>query len=333
MMRSTVVGIKPKAPDRLTIAASRATATLNWADNSANETGFVLQRANDAGFTTGLTTFNLGPNVTSYADTVSADGTYHYRVMARNLVGDTTNYSAAGLNTVATTFPTMAMDSANSNAVSAFLQMMILEAPTNLAASYAYANRTMALTWGDASVRETGYVVKRAAVTANGTTGALTVGAYSELPTAGSVLAPDLTGYADTNVGGNTLYSYQVGAVGGATRGPVSQVYAVSATAPAAPNSLSTGSATATSLRLSWPASSSNYVTGYEIQRCQGALAVCGNTSTNWQAVTTLNGRFTARYMDTGLMPRSNYRYRIRAVVSALPGFASPWRNADGSTQ
>ncbi|MBI4986351.1 MAG: fibronectin type III domain-containing protein [Rhodocyclales bacterium] len=147
------------------------------------------------------------------------------------------------------------------------------------------------------------------------------------------MLAPNLANYVDGSVNTNALYSYQVGAVYGATNGAVSQVYALSATAPTSPSALSVGNATTTSLRLSWPASSSAYVTGYEIQRCRGSATVCAAGSANWQPLTTVNGRMTARYTDTGLTPRTNYRYRIRALVSVLPGVTSVWRTGNSSTR
>lgn len=330
MMRSQVVGVKPRAPDTLTIAAAGDTATLAWADKSANETGFVIQRATDGGFTTGLTSFNVGTNVQSYADKATVDGTYYYRVMARNVVGDTHDYTDPLINEGAA-FPTLAMDSAYSNVVKATLETSTLAAPTNLQASY--ANRVVTLNWGDASTNESGYVVKRATVSVDSRTGALVTGAYASLPTATSVLAPNLTTFANTNVATNVLYSYQVGALKGAANGPVSEVYAVSAAAPAAPGGLMLGTRTATSIRLSWSQSASTFVTGYEIERCTGTAAACAAAGATWTPLDTVVGRSNSRYNDTGLTSRTTYWYRVRSIVAPLPGFVSIWRTAGGTTR
>ncbi|MBO0699362.1 MAG: fibronectin type III domain-containing protein, partial [Zavarzinella sp.] len=78
----------PAPPDGLTATASGTTVNLTWADHSTNETGFVLERATDSGFTAGFTSFNLGPGATSYTDTDLTPGTtYFYRVKAVNAAG------------------------------------------------------------------------------------------------------------------------------------------------------------------------------------------------------------------------------------------------------
>src|SRR5262249_55465602 len=53
----------PAAPSGLSAtAASSSQINLTWADNSANESGFVVERATNSAFTAGLTTANLGAN-------------------------------------------------------------------------------------------------------------------------------------------------------------------------------------------------------------------------------------------------------------------------------
>ena len=49
-----------------------ATVTLTWTDNSANETGFVIQRAYNATFTSGVVNATVGPNINSFTQDVSA---------------------------------------------------------------------------------------------------------------------------------------------------------------------------------------------------------------------------------------------------------------------
>jgi hypothetical protein len=75
------------APSGLTgssVVKNRRTATVNlsWTDNSGNETGFLIQRADNAGFSVGVVNATVASNVTTFAQTVSPGGTYYYRVLA-----------------------------------------------------------------------------------------------------------------------------------------------------------------------------------------------------------------------------------------------------------
>ena len=65
------------------------TVSLAWTDNSTNETSFnVLRRDTLEGNWDNVT--NTAADVTSYSDTVTAAGTYWYRVSATNGYGDST---------------------------------------------------------------------------------------------------------------------------------------------------------------------------------------------------------------------------------------------------
>ncbi len=58
---------------------------MTWTDPNTtpnNETGFLVQRAFDAGFTSGVTNATVGADVTSLSQTVSRGVTYYYRVQA-----------------------------------------------------------------------------------------------------------------------------------------------------------------------------------------------------------------------------------------------------------
>ncbi len=91
MMHAVAFAVPPKAPTSLTAAGKGSSVTLTWVNNSAKSaTGFTVQRATDASFTTALTTFTVGPTVNSYTDTtIKGKTTYYYRVFAVNTVGDT----------------------------------------------------------------------------------------------------------------------------------------------------------------------------------------------------------------------------------------------------
>lgn len=75
------------APTNLTgsaVAKNKKTATVNlsWTDNSTVETGFLVQRADNALFSIGVVNATVGPNVTSFSQDVSRAKTYYYRVLA-----------------------------------------------------------------------------------------------------------------------------------------------------------------------------------------------------------------------------------------------------------
>jgi FtsP/CotA-like multicopper oxidase with cupredoxin domain/fibronectin type 3 domain-containing protein len=76
----------PAAPSNLFATnVAQTTLTLNWQDNSNNETGFTIQRATNNSFTRGLMSINVGPNVTAFNDTgLKRNTKYYYRVLAFN---------------------------------------------------------------------------------------------------------------------------------------------------------------------------------------------------------------------------------------------------------
>jgi len=75
------------APSSLTGSATvknRKTALvdLGWFGNSNNESGFLIQRADDNLFTVGVTNATIGPGLNTFSQTVSRGKTYYYRVLA-----------------------------------------------------------------------------------------------------------------------------------------------------------------------------------------------------------------------------------------------------------
>jgi len=109
MMHAVIFAVPPEDPSDLTAASSGTSVLLNWTDNSLNETGFTIERATNAAFTTGLATFTVGADVTTYTDS-TYNPPYYYRVFANNLVGDTTEYPAPAAG-----FPNMSVASGYSN--------------------------------------------------------------------------------------------------------------------------------------------------------------------------------------------------------------------------
>jgi hypothetical protein len=77
-----------------------ATVTLSWTDNATNETGFLIQRAYDAGFTSGVVNATIaGADLTTFEDKVARGVTFYYRVHAFN---DTTQSDWSNITSVTT---------------------------------------------------------------------------------------------------------------------------------------------------------------------------------------------------------------------------------------
>jgi PKD repeat protein len=70
------------APSNLDGTAAKGSATLSWTDNSTNETGFYVERA-DVGSNNFARIATVGANIKTYKDVISR-GNYVYRVQAFN---------------------------------------------------------------------------------------------------------------------------------------------------------------------------------------------------------------------------------------------------------
>jgi hypothetical protein len=100
---STVPSLIPEAPSGLTVSLSGNQVTLNWVNNSSDQSGVKVERATDGAFTQDLTLLaTTGATDTTYSDTPDAPATYYYRVRANNAFGDSDNSNTAGITLVAT---------------------------------------------------------------------------------------------------------------------------------------------------------------------------------------------------------------------------------------
>ena len=91
---------------------------------------------------------------------------------------------------------------------------------------------------------------------------------------------------------------------------------------PTAPTNLTATAVSGSQINLSWTASTDNVgVTGYLIERCQGAGC------NNFAQVGTTAG---TTYNDTGLTANTSYSYRVRATDAA--GNLSPYSNVASAT-
>ncbi|MGH7598227.1 MAG: fibronectin type III domain-containing protein [bacterium] len=226
----------PKAPGNLTASTiSQTQINLAWADSSANESGFKIERKTGAAGTYAEIAI-VAANVTNYSNTGLTAGTqYYYRVRAYNAGA----HSAYTAEANATTLP-------NPPA-----------APTNLTAT-GVSSVQINLAWTDNANNETGFKIERK-------TGGS--GNYAQIAT----VAANVTSYSNTGLVNNTQYYYRVRAynAGGNSN------YSNTANAkpkfgtPAAPTGL-TASISGTFITLDWTDNSNNE-TGFKIERKTGA--------------------------------------------------------------
>ncbi|HSA97311.1 MAG TPA: hypothetical protein VLJ16_14770, partial [Acidobacteriota bacterium] len=198
MMRASVFAVSPETPTGLAaviVGSGRNTGVaLTWTDNSADETGFTVDRAADPAFATGITSVSVGPNVTAYTDPgYDKKLTFYYRVYATNTAGD--------IGTPGYPFTTAA--SGYSNVVMVGVDPTPL-APTNLTAEL-QAGPSVLLTWADNSTNETGFSIERSD---NG-------GPFVPVAAPGPNNNTGPVTYTDAAVAGGVSYSYQVRAVNG----------------------------------------------------------------------------------------------------------------------
>jgi hypothetical protein len=87
---ASISTLPPAAPSNVSVVAvvsgTSDLVTLTWTDNSNNESRFRIQRATNATFTTGLSSFTVGANATTYQQTRPFNTTWYYRVRAENTI-------------------------------------------------------------------------------------------------------------------------------------------------------------------------------------------------------------------------------------------------------
>jgi chitodextrinase len=132
------------------------------------------------------------------------------------------------------------------------------------------------------------------------------------------IATPTGTTFGNTGLTAATSYSYRVKAVDAANNVSVNYSNVASATTQAAPPdttppSTVTGftatAVSATQINLSWTAATDNVgVTGYRLERCQGAGC------TTFAQIATPTG---TTFSNTGLTAATSYSYRVKAVDAA----------------
>ncbi|MDB5294023.1 MAG: repeat-containing protein, partial [Phycisphaerales bacterium] len=207
----------PSAPTNLSaaLAANGSQVALTWADHSAGESGFQVQRR-AVGSQTWSPLATAAANATAYTDASAAEGkSYEYRVRAANAAGGVSAYATA---VTATTVP---------------------NAPTGVGVA-SVSSSALTVSWSNGSTGTvTGYVIERS-------TGG---GAYAPVGTADA----EDTSFADTTVSPATAYAYRVRATNAGGQSLASQA-ASGSTRTLAPTSVAATSVAAAHIGLSWAA-------------------------------------------------------------------------------
>ncbi|MFZ5800817.1 MAG: fibronectin type III domain-containing protein, partial [Candidatus Omnitrophota bacterium] len=267
----------PNAPSNLiATAASTNQIDLSWQDNSANESGFKIERGAGSNPSSFSQIAVVSANVTSYSNTsLTVNTTYTYRVRAYNNNGNSGYSNTATATTLA--------------------QGAGLSAPSGLTAT-AVSNTQIDLRWTDNSSNEQGFKIERG-------TGS-NPSSFSQIATVGA----NVTSYSNTALSAGSTYTYRVRAYSGSENSTYSNTATATTAASAAPNPPSNLTARAISnsrIDLTWTDNSNNE-SGFKIERGAGA------NPTSWSQIAVVSKDVTS-YSNTSLVKNTTYSYRLRA--------------------
>jgi len=277
--QSGTIPSPPAAPSNLVATpAGTSSIKLTWADNSTNETSFVLMQSSTSGgiFNKLIT---ISANTTSYTDVgLGSSATYYYKIQATNAGGNSSWSNEASAKT----------DTPPAN---------IPAAPSNLIATAA-GTSVINLTWSDIATNETSYVLQRSLSSGSG---------FSTIAT----LAANTTSYSNSGLNSSTTYYYKVQAINSIGSSAWSNVVnSTTATSgpPAAPSNLTAKATGCNSILLTWFDNSVNE-TNFDLRR---STSLNGTYST----IATLPSNITT-YTNTGLTKGRKYYYKVRAINSS----------------
>ncbi len=171
-------------------------------------------------------------------------------------------------------------------------------APINLTATAVSSNQ-IDLAWTDKSDNEAGFKIERCKGVACTN--------FAPLATVGA----NVTSYSDKGLSASTPYNYRIRAynAGGDSAYSNPDDATTLAPPPTAPTNLTAKAVSRSQINLAWTDKSTNE-NGFKIERCTGVAC------TNFVQKATVGANITS-YTDTGLSPRTTYRYRVRAYNAA----------------
>ena len=235
----------PFPPTELLAAAiSSSEIALIWKDNSDNELGFNIERAE--GNSTNFTSHALvSEGFTAYNDISLVPGTqYRYRVLAFNSSGDS-DYTNTAVAVTRNNAPT---------------------APTELEA-VAVSSSQINLSWKDNSDNESGFKVERA-------TGSSTN--FEEIANVGEGISQ----FSNTGLASNINYTYRVMAYNDGGNSTYSNsVSTVTNGTPVPPSALSATAVSTSQINLNW-IDNSDTETGFKIERATGTSTIFNKIAT-----------------------------------------------------
>jgi len=231
--------LPPNPPGNLVASiVSPTIVSLNWSDNSNNETGFRVQRR-ISGSSSWTELLQVPANTTFVQDSQAVGGqNYSYRIIAFNVIGDSSASNEASVSTPAVPSTPTAL-------------RVTLDSPTSVV-----------LNWTDNSANESGFRIwRRVGLT----------GSFAEIGTTGQ----NQTVFQNANLVPNTTYTYRVTAFNSqgdsANSNEVTQnTPGNQPTPPAPPTGLTATAAAPTRVLLSWVDVSDNE-TGFRIRRRIGS--------------------------------------------------------------
>jgi subtilisin family serine protease len=280
-------GAKPKAPTNLgASAASSNQINLSWTDASDNETGFAIERCTGAGCANFAEVSRVGVNIDALTDLgLTPQTTYRYRVLSFNAAGNS-KYSNIADATTPTSGPT------------------IPTAPNNLTAS-AISYNQINISWSDNSNNEDGFRVERC----TGSIASCGDVNFVQIDQVG----PNIASFNNAGLQPQTTYTYRVRAFNSAGTSGFSNYVATTTAAapPAAPSNLTSSAVAYNQISLSWSDNSSNE-SGFQIERCTGAIGNCSSFALVGQVAPDIAG-----FIDLGAQPQTTYTYRVRAFNAA----------------
>ena len=334
---TTTVPSLPTAPSNLAATPSGTSlVNLSWT-NGSGATGVKVERSTDQNTWTLLST--VAANVSSYADnSVAAGTTYYYRVRSTNSVGDSANSNIAKATLAASNFPaTYLSDLTPTSATTGYGTIM---------KDKSVGGNTLTLN-GNTYAKGIGTHASSTIVyniSGNYSTFQSDVGIDAEEDGKGTghvefVILGDGKTLFDSGVLINDQVDHINVSVAGVKQLTLEALPGVSGsidydhsdfanaavygtpTAPTAPTSLAASPLSASSIKLSWTAGSSN-LTSYSIER--------STDGTNFSVIASNVAATATTYTDASIMSASTkYYYRIRAINAVG---ASPYSNTASAT-
>lgn len=268
--------------------------SMTWTDNSASETGFIVERCSGAACDfSAVDTYSVPANVTAFVDkSVALATTYCYRVKAEKSavwVSAPTNSACATTTTI--TAPSLSVTTTTANALS----------------------------WTDTTTGEDGFSVERC------------VGAACDFSTVDSgfplVFAPGVITYTDASVCA-PAYRYRVRnfKYGPSGWSKESNIVDANTIPPTPPGGFSAARISEVQINLAWTDNTTDE-TGFKLERCTGVG--CDFTVLDGGFPKTVPANVTS-YQDTGLAPDTTYRYRVSAYKSGGCGWDSAYSAESG---